>query len=428
MANLKYKQDDAASVLLEKNALKHKWNEYLLISIVFGGFLIFGFSENIKGPAIPLIQENFSASQTQIGLLLALNSFGYLLACSYTSWMSDKIGVKWTGTAAFLFMALSGVFIYLSAGFPSLSAAFFVLYLGNGMLEIALGIMAARIFTKNTGTMLNISHFFYGLSSTVAPIFAASVMDWHWGGGELGWRGMYFLFLALSLLPIIPSLLSKFPSESKQDGDGASFKSLIRDRTAWLIVAVLSLGVVSEMGIGGWLINFLVQAYQWDIKEASNMLSLFFLFFMLARLLLGPVTDKIGFAKSIMIFSAFSGLCSIAGILIGEKGSILYAVSGIGIALVYPTIMALLAKRYPIGTGTAITFTVTLMGIASVIGNFLIGIIIDTARIIADAFGAADSEIIGLKFGYGFIGVLALLCSVCCYFLYRSTENKKEII
>ncbi len=87
MANLKYKQDDAASVLLEKNALKHKWNEYLLISIVFGGFLIFGFSENIKGPAIPLIQENFSASQTQIGLLLALNSFGYLLACSYTSWM-----------------------------------------------------------------------------------------------------------------------------------------------------------------------------------------------------------------------------------------------------------------------------------------------------------------------------------------------------
>ena len=309
-----------------------------------------------------------------------------------------------------------------------MSAAFFVLYLGNGMLEIALGIMAARIFTKNTGMMLNISHFFYGLSSTVAPIFAASVMEWHWGEGEIGWRGMYFLFLGLSLLPIIPSLFSKFPSESKHDGEGASFKSLIRDRTAWLIVAVLSLGVVSEMGIGGWLINFLVQAYQWDIKEASNMLSLFFLFFMLARLLLGAVTDKIGFAKSIMIFSAFSGLCSIAGILIGEKGSILYAVSGIGIALVYPTIMALLAKRYPKGTGTAITFTVTLMGIASVIGNFLIGIIIDTARIIADALGAVDSEIIGLKFGYGFIGVLALLCSVCCYFLYRSTEKNKEII
>ncbi|MGG4470150.1 MFS transporter [Paenibacillus alvei] len=428
MANLNYKQDDTASAVLQKNPLDRKWNHYLLISIVFGGFLIFGFSENIKGPAIPLIQQDFRASQTQIGLLLALNSFGYLLACSYTSWMSDRIGVKWTGISAFLLMTFSGVFIYLSASFPSLSAAFFVLYLGNGMLEIALGIMAARIFTKNTGTMLNISHFFYGLSSTVAPIFAASVMDWHWGEGDVGWRGMYFLFLALSLLPILPSLFSKFPAESKSDGDGASFKSLIKDRVAWLIVAVLSLGVVSEMAVGGWLINFLVQAYSWDIKEASNMLSLFFLFFMFARLLLGPVTDKIGFARSIMYFSAFSGICTIAGILIGEKGAIFFCISGIGIALVYPTIMALLAKRYPIGTGAAITFTVTLMGIASVIGNFLIGFIIDTARIAANSLGAANSEIIGLKFGYGFIGLLALLCSVCCYFLYRSTEKNKEII
>lgn len=426
MGNLN--KQSAAGAIMQSTKSNTKWNQYLLISIVFGGFLIFGFSENIKGPAIPLIQSDFNASQTQIGLLLALNSFGYLLACAYTSWMSDKIGVKWTGTSAFLIMALSGVFIYLSAGFKTVSVSFFILYLGNGMLEIALGIMAARIFTRNTGTMLNISHFFYGLSSTVAPMFAASVMDWQVGAGALGWRGMYVLFLALSLLPIIPSLFGKFPAEEHEEGETASFKSLMKDRVAWLIVAVLSLGVVSEMAIGGWLINFLVQAYDWDLKQASNMLSLFFLFFMLARLFLGPITDKIGFALSIMIFSGFSGICTLAAILIGEKGAILYAISGIGIAIVYPTIMALLAKRYPKKTGTAITFTVTLMGIASVIGNFLIGLIIDAARIIAGNFGAANSAVIGLKFGYGFIGLLALLCSVSCYFLYKTLEKNKKII
>jgi hypothetical protein len=34
------------------------------------------------------------------------------------------------------------------------------MYLGNGMIEITLGVMAAVMFTKNTGTMLNLAHFF----------------------------------------------------------------------------------------------------------------------------------------------------------------------------------------------------------------------------------------------------------------------------
>ncbi|MBD8067654.1 MFS transporter [Bacillus sp. PS06] len=410
--------------LTSKVHRKTKYHYYVALCVVFGGFFIFGLSENVKGPALPVIQSDFSLSETQLGILLALNSFGYLLACSFTSFMSDRIGIKWTGVIAFLSMALSGVAIYISTSFTYLSASFFFLYIGNGMLEIGLGIMAAQIFTKNTGTMMNLSHFFYGLSSTVAPIFAASMMGWNVMGGELGWRGMYFMILLFSLLPIIPTLLSKFAKESQDEEDKISFRTLTRDPIAWLIVAILSFGVVSELSVGGWLVNYLVKAYGWSIQDASNMLSLFFLFFMLARLLLGPVTDKIGFTVSIMLFSAFSGICSLAAIFIGEKGAILFAISGIGIALIYPTVMALLALRYPKGTGTAITFTVTLMGIASVIGNLLIGLIID----LVNKYGSVGNEIIGLKAGYSFIGILALLCSFCCIILYRILRKQNEII
>jgi fucose permease len=400
-----------------------KYNHYLLLAIVFGGFLIFGLSENIKGPALPVMQSEFSLSQTQLGVLLALNSLGYLLACSYTSVLSNRIGIKWTAVAAFFFMAMSGIAIYLSTNYALLSASFFFLYIANGMLEIGLGILAARIFTKNTGKMMNLAHFFYGLSSTVAPIFAASMMGWHVFGSEVGWRGMFMFVLLLSLLPIIPSLLSKIPQEEQQEENATSFQSLLRDPIAWLIVAILSFGVVSEMAVGGWLVNFLVKAYDWDINHAANMLSLFFVFFMLARLLLGSVTDKIGFTLSIMIFSAFSGICSLAAILLGEKGAILFAVSGIGIALIYPTVMALLAKRYPNGTGTAITFTVTLMGIASVIGNFLIGFIIDAVTAMFN-----QNELLGLQAGYGFIAILAIVCSICCFILYMILNKRNQLI
>ncbi|RSK27581.1 MFS transporter [Bacillus sp. HMF5848] len=405
-----------------------KLNYYILLSIVFGGFLIFGLSENIKGPAIPVIQHDFNLNQSQLGILLALNSLGYLLACAYTSVLSDRIGVKWTGIIAFVSMALAGVFIYLSTNYVFLSASFFFLYVGNGMLEIGLGIMAARIFTKNTGAMMNLAHFFYGLSSTVAPTMAASMMGWNLYGAEMSWRGVYFLILLLSLLPIVPSLFGKFPGEVTDEQATTSYRSLVRDPIAWLIVAILSFGVVSELSIGSWLVHFLVNAYTWDLDSASWMLSMFFLFFMLSRLFLGPLTDRIGFTLSIAIFSAFSGSCGLLGLMIGEKGAILFAVSGVGIALIYPTVMAIIAKRYAKGTGTAITFTVTLLGIASVLGNLLIGFIIDIVTVMYSARGEVAAEVIGLKVGYGFISSLAIVCSVCSFILYRMLKKKNQLI
>ena len=411
--------------------VEHSKRNYLvLLLVVFGGFLIFGFSENIKGPAIPRMQSEFHLDEMQLGLLLAFNSLGYLIACSFTGILSARIGIKWTGILAFGSITVSGVLMYLSTNYAFLSASYFLMYIGNGMLEIGLAIMAARIFTKNTGTMMNLSHFFYGLSSMVAPIIASSMMGWNLFGGELGWRGMYLIMLSLSLLPIIPSVLGRFPGDDQIAEERIPLKRFFKDKIAWLIVAILSFGVVSEMAVGGWLVYYLEKAYGWSLNSASGMLSIFFLFFMLSRLFLGPVTDKIGYTLSIMLLSAFSGICSLAAILIGQDGAILFAVAGIGIAPIYPTVMALLAKRYPGSTDSAITFTVTLMGIASVIGNLLIGVIIDGVRelLFRTGHSASDSSVFGLQAGYGFIAVLALLCTASCAILYLYLRKRNELV
>ncbi|WP_378127286.1 MFS transporter [Cohnella boryungensis] len=404
-------------------------NQWLLLTVVFGGFLIFGFSENIKGPAIPRMQADFHLNETQLGLLLAFNSLGYLIACSFTGALTNRIGIKWTGIVAFGSMVVSGLLMYLSSSYAYLSASYFLMYIGNGMLEIGLAIMAARIFTKNTGAMMNLSHFFYGLSSAIAPIVASSMMGWSLFGGELGWRGMYLIMLSLSLLPIIPSLKARFPGDGETSAERMTLKSFSRDPAAWLIVAVLSFGVVSELAVGGWLVNYLEKAYGWSTDAASGMLSVFFVFFMAARLLLGPLTDKIGYTLSVMLLSAFSGICSFAAIAVGEQGAILFAIAGIGIAPIYPTVMAILAKRYSRGTDTAITFTVTLMGVASVIGNLLIGVTIDEVqKLFGSDKGAEESLRIGLQAGYGFIALLALLCSASCLILFCYLRKRNELV
>lgn len=396
---------------------------------VFIGFLIFGFSENIKGPAIPRIQLEMGLDEMSIGTLLSLNSLGYLLACSFTAYLIRKIGIKAVCLLSFGSMVVSGGLIFLSHSYPALSGSFFLMYIGNGMLEIGLAVLAARIFIRNTGTMMNLSHFFYGLSSTVAPMIASGLMTVHVGGRMLDWRDVYLLILLLAVLPMIPAILGRFPEAGDAEAGRIPLKTLSADPVIWMLVLVLSFGVVSEMAVGGWLVNFLEKAYGWNATAASGMLSVFFLCFTFARLFLGPVTDKIGFTLSLILFSAVSGLLTFAAIAAGEPGAFLFAAAGIGIAPIYPTVMALIAGRYREGSDGAITFIVTLMGVSSVIGNYLIGAIITGIKdYVSGISGAADGLLRGLQAGYGFIGLCALLCALSALPLYRYLKKRGELL
>ncbi|GAE32200.1 MFS transporter [Alkalihalobacillus hemicellulosilyticus] len=409
--------------------LSFKKNYYILVTVVFVGFLLFGISENVRGPAIPQIQSDFQIGEAQLGLLLALNSLGFLLACMYTSILANKIGIKATTIISFIAMALSGVCLFASTSFPYLTASFFFLYVGNGMLEIALAIIAAQIFKNHTGTMMNLSHFFYGLGSTIAPIMAASLMGWEFGGGELGWRFMYMIVLSLTILPIIPTIIARFSKEEDEGGEEkTSFKKLMKDRIAWTIVILLTFGVTAELATASWLVNYYVHVFQWTIEDASKILSLFFFFFMLARLFLGPVTDKIGYIHSILLFSLFSSVCGIIGIALGNEGAIVIALAGAGIAPIYPTVMALIAKRYAKGTGTAITFTVSLMGIGSVVINLFIGFFIEAINAIADRYELLMGGNIGMQVGFAFIITTPVACVICSFILLRMFKKEGKVV
>lgn len=402
-------------------------NFFILTITVFTGFLMFGLSENIKGPAIPRIQNDFALTEIQIGTMLALNSFGYLVACGYTGWLSRKTGLKATTVVCFLLMTVSGILIFNSGNFPAFMASYFLMYLGNGMLEISLGLIAARIFVRNTGTMMNLSHFFYGLSSMFAPLAAASLMRQNFFGSISGWRGMYLIMLLVSLIPVIPALAAKFPDTNGNHPKRLSMKMYAKDYRAWLIVAILSFGVTSEMAVGGWLVNFLEKAYNFEPARAASYLSAFFFCFMLARLLFGPIIDKVGFVKSLMGLSLFSGVIIILAVLTGEKAAFMLALAGFGIAPIYPTVMALLAGMFPESIDTAMTFTLIIMGIAIVLGNMTVGGVTDLFRII---FTGRAGEEAGLRLGYSagylFIGLCSVLCFVMVFILYRNLVNKKQ--
>ncbi|MDZ5253892.1 MFS transporter [Clostridium sp. LIBA-8841] len=408
---------------------KRDLNGIILIATVFIGFLVFGLSENIKGPAIPRIQDNFSLNEAQLGMLLALNSIGYLIACTYTPFLSKKIGLKNTTILCFLIMAFSGILIGMAPNYIFFSGSYFIMYLGNGMLEIALGVIAAIAFTKNTGTMMNLSHFFYGLSSMIAPLIATKLMSSNLGGQALGWRGMYLIVLLLSLIPIIPTLMGKFPKSKNEESVGIkeSFKEMIKDKKILLITFILSFGVTCEMTVGGWLVNYLEKAQGFSGEDASKVLMGFFFFFMLARLVLGPIIDKLGFVKSLLIVSTFAGISIIIGILLGKGATLLLMLSGIGIAPIYPTVMAIIAKEFREKIEIAMSFVLTFMGIAIVIGNLLVGVVVDLCKMIfSNIYGIELGIKLAYSGGFIFIGGCSLICALGSLRLLKVLRSEEE--
>lgn len=407
--------------------LNHKRNYIWQLLTVYLGFIVFGLSENIKGPAIPRMQISFQLDEAQIGTLLSLNSLGYLIACMFTGLLVRKIGIKATSIISFASMVLAGVLIWLSDSYGWLVGSTFLLYIGNGMLEIGLAILAARIFTRNTGTMMNLAHFFYGLSSIVAPLLATGLMSLSIAGHTIDWRFMYFIVLAFSLIPIIPALMGKFPGDEVQPHERKSFRTLMSDRSLWLLVGILTFGVISELSVGGWLVNFLEKSYQWSTVSASGMLSSFFIGFSLARLLLGPIIDRIGYTLSVIIVSLFAAVCTFIAVLGGESLAIFFALAGAGVAPIYPTVMAFISKRYPQDSDVVISFIVTVMGVGTVAGNYIIGLIVNVVKQI---FGGETQLAImrGYQAGYLFIGFCALLCGVLSIILYLHLKRRSELI
>jgi MFS family permease len=402
-------------------------NFIVLTLTIFAAFLIFGLSENIKGPAIPSIQTDLIIDEFQVGLLLAVNALGYLIACGYTAPLAAKSGLKPALAVSLIGMVLGGVGICLSPGFLTLALSFFVMYLGNGMLEITLGLMAATIFTKNTGTMLNISHFFYGFGSMIGPVISARLMAATIGNMTLGWRYMYLIVLSFALIPLILGLAGRLTIHA-DDRQKVRVIAFLKKPWVWPIILSLSLGYVCEMGIGGWLVNFLEKAYAFDSGDAAFVLAAFFACFTAARLILGPLTDKVGFVKSLLAATAFAGVAVVIGVAAGQSGVALLIIAGVGIAPLYPTFLAVVAKLFADDIYAAMTVILTVMGIISMISNLLLGGIVDGARqIFTPHYGDAG---VGMAYSAGimFLGLCCLVAFAATFVLYRELKRDGRMV
>jgi len=405
-----------------KSAVERKRDYVFMTFAVFMVMAVLGLADNLKGTLLPRIQDEFRLTELNLGTLLAMNAMGYLTACTFTTALARKIGIKNCLVAGCLLVVSSGVFIYFSTGFPALLGAFFIMNVGFGMLDLSAAVIAAKIFIKRTATMMNLTQFFYGVFATLSPVVSTSLLAARFGEVTFGWRNTYMILLCFAFVPAIPALIGRMKKQSGEKS-GSGYLLVFKKPAFWLLTLILAFGVSCEVGMASWQVNFLEKAWSFTGEQAAYRLSLYFICFTAARLVLGPLIDRIGLITSLAACTGFAGTAIVAGVLAGQPGTPLLIVAGIGVALIFPTVIAVIPKLFPDVIDEAITVILTSMGIVIVPANFLVGGIIDFTRGLLAA--RPDEESIRIAYCAGFLVVgLCSFCSFAFTLMLRARQKK----
>ena len=398
----------------------------ILLSLLFASMMFLGILDNIRGPALPRIQSEFDISAFHLGLIMAFSSVGYLTASAFTAVLGRKIGIRTCLVAALAFIILTGVFIAFTPSFMFLLVGFLALNLGAGMMDVSLNIIAGSAFTENIGSKMNITHFFYGFGAIFAPIISTSIMTVRFSEQLYGWRVMYLIVLSWAIIPAALAMLSGYklrPNTKKSD----NYATLFRMPKLWLLIATLTFGITAESGIASWTVIYLERAHEFTPDRAALFLTFYFICFTASRLIMSPLIDKIGIVNSLIIFTSLAGTLIVSGVLLGAMGAPLIVAAGIGIAPLFPTVMAAIARLFQAELDRAMTAVITTMGTLMIPANLLVGTIIQISR---QAFAPNQGDE-AIRFAYStgflFIGMAGFLSALMAFALRRRLKRSGEL-
>jgi fucose permease len=199
-----------------------------------------------------------------------------------------------------------------------------------------------------------------------------------------------------------------FPAQ--KEGEKIDFKNIrkvaFQGNLPWYH-ASLAFYVAAEIGAGSWLVTYLQQFRAWDIPSSNQALSLFFGSIMAGRLVGGFLVHRIGYLRSVLLAACGAFVFFAAGTL--TTYSILIALAGIFLSIIFPTITAAVTDEIHDNHGTVLGALFTFAGLGGMLGPWLV---------------AWVSDLFGLQIGFFLIPFFTAIMIPIFIFIMRGQHGK----
>ncbi len=354
----------------------------------FTCFVVYASVSTAIGPVLPELAREFVLAPDLVGLVLGMKSLGGLMSI-LGGWISDRMSRLLWSAVSVLILAAGSFLLVVSRNVFFVGASLFLLGTAAGFLESSLNAFVSELYSERRGLSVNLVHIGWNVGSTIGPSTAAFLIV-----STQSWRNVYLFhvpvlfLLSGAMLRLVKSRPHGF-SKARRERFRFSAESSVRFLP---LVLVGFFYVGAEMGISNWL-AFILEDLGSGVMEAGLAVGLFWALMGVGRLVWGPIVDRAGYGKPLMLASGLALVCMIVASLplaVGIK-TVLWASSGFFLAPMFPTLIAWITSLAPESGGSlsGIIFTVGTAGLF--FSNYIVGL----SKMM---FGAAASQYVFVCF------------------------------
>jgi len=352
----------------------------------FVAFVGLGLTTACLGPTLPSLAAAAGVSLAQIGLLVVVRSLGGMFGSLLAGPLVDHGYGRAAIAGSLLLMVGSMALVPIFGSLAFLIGLFFVLGIGQGALNTGANTLIVWESHNQAQSRLSLLHFSYGLGALVAPILIAWFLSARSNGLFAYWA------IAILMTPVLVWMVTTSGRVELHASLSRRARNSSSRAFGWAIV-LFFLFVGAETTIGSWLFAFAEQASDATPATAAYLVAVFWMSFMLARLLAAAVATRIRPSTYVLGGVSLSIALSVLILALAKGGIVLWlsvAGMGVAIAVVFPQAYAFCSAVLGMtGRRTALLLIASSLGgmvIPWLAGRFLES---TSARSVPLVFGAA---------------------------------------
>ncbi|KAF4463318.1 major facilitator superfamily transporter [Fusarium albosuccineum] len=333
------------------------------------------------GALIPYLERHYDLTYTTVSMIFLTPFVGYSIAAFTNARIHLLWGQRGVGLMAPVCHVVAFTAMAVHPPFYALLALFAVSGFGNGLTDAAYCAWAGAMDKSNQ--ILGFMHSCYSLGTLCAPLVSTSMVV-HAG---LPWYTYYYVMVGLSVLEWVGLSIcfwrrtgQTYRAEHPRvaEGNGAGTKEALKNKITWLCACFVCLFMGIEVGLGGWIVTFMLRERHAGEFAAGASSSGFWAGMVAGRAGLGFITERYGERLCVTVYLGCSIALQLLFWLVPQfiVSAIAISLLGFFIGPLYPAVITVTAKLLPKHIHvSSIGFALALGGAGGTVFPFSIGAI-----------------------------------------------------
>jgi len=363
----------------------------LIVAAILAIF-VYGVIAAMLGTILPNLSERFNLTPDQNGNIALAQALGLIIASVAAGPLCDNKGKK---TALVLALGLIAVALFAlpnAGGYGMIMACIFVLGFGGGILVTAANALVSDISEERRASTLNLLNLFFGLGGLATPFIAANLL-----AGNA--TGIAYTAAVLAAATFLLHATTPMPAPTGERGFKTSeIGAIVGQPVLWLLALFLFLYVSCEVGVWNWLARHLIAQGIPEVRALSILSLGFALGMLIGRVVVSRILVNVRAATVTLVAAVLMALTTYFMLQTADPtvAWVLVFLTGVAMAPVFPTTLAMVGDAFPRATATAMGIVITCGWIGLAVSSRIIGSIagddprrLQTALLVLPAFSVA---------------------------------------